>query len=79
LEANGQWPDIDVAGARIDHWNGQKISIARSDITDLIDRGLLDRCGGWTDFGRAFVLLGLERYEEAFDWVRRARPKAAYQ
>jgi len=79
LEDDGHWPSIDVGCARIDHWNGQKISIARSDITDLIDRGLLDSDGGWTDFGRAFVLLGLERYEEAFDWARRVRPKAAYQ
>jgi len=79
LESNGHWPTIDVGRARIKHWNGQKISIARSDITDLVDRGVLDSDGGWTDFGRAFVLLGLERYEEAFDWAQRARPKAAYQ
>ena len=79
LASNGEWPTIDVAGARIDHWNGQKISVAGSDITDLIDRGLLDCDGGWTDFGRALVLLCLERYEEAFDWVRGAHPKAAYQ
>jgi hypothetical protein len=79
LATNGDWPAIDVAGAQINHWNGQKLSVAGSDITDLIDRGLLDRDGGWTDFGRAFVLLGLERYEEAFDWARRVRPKTAYQ
>ncbi len=73
LEGNGQWPTIDVRGARVSHWNGRKISIARCDITDLIDRGLLDGNGRWTDYGRAFVLFGLERYEEAFEWVQRAR------
>ncbi len=72
LECDGHWPTIDVRGARISHWNGRKISIARSDITDLIDRGLLDSDGHWTDYGRAFVLFGLERFEEAFEWVRRA-------
>jgi signal transduction histidine kinase len=79
VATNGEWPEIDVSGTQVNHWNGQKVSVARSDITDLIDHGLLDYDGGWTDFGRAFVLLGLERYEEAFDWARRARPKAAYQ
>jgi two-component sensor histidine kinase len=79
LAANGKWPAIDVAGARIDHWNGQRVSVAESDINDLIDRGLLECDGGWTDFGRALVLLCLERYEEAFDLVRRAHPKAAYR
>jgi len=79
LESNDQWPDIDVGGARINHWNGHKISVARSDIDDLIDRGLLDSDGGWTDSGRAFVLLSLERYVEASYWMQRAQPNAAYQ
>lgn len=73
LECNGYLPAIDVGGARIGHWNGQKISVDRSDITDLIDRNLLDSDGRWTDYGRAFVLFGLERYEEAFEWAQRAR------
>lgn len=72
LEGNGHWPTIDIPGARITHWNGRKISIARSDITDLIDRSLLDSNGHWTDYGKAFVLLSLERYEEAFEQVQRA-------
>lgn len=72
LEYDGRWPAIDIRGARIDHWNGRKISIARSDIADLIDRRVLDSSGCWTDYGRAFVLFDLERYDEAFDWVGRA-------
>lgn len=72
LECDGRWPAIDIRGARMDHWNGRKISIARSDIADLIDRGVLDDSGCWTDYGRAFVLFGLERYDEAIDWARRA-------
>lgn len=72
LECDGHLPAIDVRGAKIGHWNGRKISIARSDIADLVDRGLLDGDGHWTDYGRAFVLFGLERYEEAFEWVQRA-------
>lgn len=67
LETDGHWPTIDVRNARISHWNGRTISIARSDITDLIDRGLLDSEGRWTDHGRAFVLFGLERYQEALE------------
>lgn len=72
FEDDGRWPAVDVRGARISHWNGRKIALAASDIADLIDRRLLDGDGGWTDFGRAFVLFGLERYEEAFECVRRA-------
>lgn len=52
LEGNGDLPPIDVIGARLDHWNGRKISVARADLIELIDRGLLDRCGRWTEYGR---------------------------
>ncbi|MDA1098671.1 MAG: hypothetical protein O2967_06755 [Proteobacteria bacterium] len=52
LEDSGHWAAIDVRDAHLKHWNGRKVSIARSDIADLIDRGLLDRDGRWTDFGR---------------------------
>ncbi len=73
LESDGDWPAIDLHGARVSHWNGRKIAVAGSDIRDLIDRQLLDRDGRWTDYGRAFVLFGLERYEEALEWAQRAR------
>jgi len=52
LEDNGHRPAIDVRGARLCHWNGRKVSIDRSDLADLIDRGLLDHDGRWTGFGR---------------------------
>lgn len=52
LEGNGSWPTIDVHNARLSHWNGRKISIARSELADLIDRGLLAYNGGWTEYGR---------------------------
>lgn len=52
LEGDGHLPAIDVRGARLGHWNRRKISIARSDLADLINRGLLDSNGRWTDYGR---------------------------
>lgn len=76
LEFDGDLPAIDIPGATMDHWNGQKLSLARSDIADLMTRGLIDRDGRWTDQGRALVLFGLERHDEALRWVRRARRAA---
>lgn len=73
LECDGRWPAIELRDAWVSHWNGRKIAVAGSDIRDLIDRQLLDRDGRWTDYGRAFVLFGLERYEQAHDWAQRAR------
>jgi hypothetical protein len=61
LEANGVWPTIDVRGAKLDHWNGQKISLARSDLSELLERGLIDGDGLWTNLGRR----ELARYAEA--------------
>ena len=52
MEGDGECPAIDIHGAWLDHWNGQKIAIARSDLADLIDRGVLNGDGGWTDHGR---------------------------
>ncbi|MDA1098532.1 MAG: hypothetical protein O2967_06050 [Proteobacteria bacterium] len=52
LEGDGHWAAIDVRNARLKHWNGRRVSIARSDIADLIDRCLLDRNGRWTAYGR---------------------------
>lgn len=52
LQSDGRWPAIDIPGARLGHWNGQKISIARSDLADLINRRLLDSDGRWTEYGR---------------------------
>ncbi len=49
---DGRLPKIDVARTQLDHWNGAKIAIARSDLDELIARGLIDRTGKWTDQGR---------------------------
>jgi hypothetical protein len=51
-EGNGVCPMIDVRGARLDHWNGHKISIARTELSELLDRGLIADDGHWTDLGR---------------------------
>ena len=72
LEHDGRWPDIDSRAAVVGHRNGRMISVAESEIAELMDRGLLDRDGGWTECGRAFVLFGLERYEEALECAGRA-------
>ena len=56
LEYDGTLPVIDMTGAHISHWNGQRISIDRREVGDLIDRGLLDRDGCWTAYGRAYLL-----------------------
>ncbi len=52
FEGSGEWPTINLRDARLKHWNGQKISVAGSDLADLFARGLLDNDGGWTDDGR---------------------------
>ena len=52
LEGDTDWPVIDIPGRRLKHWNGKEIAIDQSDLADLLDRGLLDKGGGWTDRGR---------------------------
>jgi hypothetical protein len=52
LESSADWPAIDVSGCCLTHWNGKKIAVTQSDLADLLDRGLLDKDGGWTDRGR---------------------------
>lgn len=79
FDSDDHWPEIDVRDAVMNHWNGHKISIARPDIDDLIDRGLIDADGGWTVAGRAYVLTALGRHAEASYWIQRAYPKAAHQ
>ncbi len=52
FEGNGHCPAIDIHNTWLRHWNGRKISVARSDLAELIGRGLLEYNGGWTEHGR---------------------------
>jgi hypothetical protein len=65
LEDTCDWPTVDIAKANINHWNGYAITINESDITDAIDRGLLNADGHWTEFGRTYLTRGLEGSQEA--------------
>ncbi len=65
FEDTGESPSIDVHGAALNHWNGLKISIARADLVDLADSGLLDGDGDWTVYGHRELarLAGVEAPE----------------
>ena len=52
LEAEGRCPAIDLAGARLSHWNGAAIALPLADLAELIAGGLLDASGRWTTHGR---------------------------
>ena len=52
LEGDEDWPVVDISGRYLKHWNGKEIAIDQFDLADLLDRGLLDKDGGWTDRGR---------------------------
>ncbi len=51
FEGTGDCPTIDLAGARLEHWNGRKISLDRTDLDELLEDGLLDSNGQWTRYG----------------------------
>lgn len=71
-DLDGRMPEVDIAGAAIGHWNGQRISVDPTDIAELIDRQMLDGGGRWTDFGRALVSFAAAQYEDAGDYAARA-------
>lgn len=55
LERGDDLPIVDISAAAIQHWNGQKIAVEPSEIMEMVDSGLIDGEGNWTDYGRSFM------------------------
>jgi hypothetical protein len=54
---DGDFPRVSVPRSSVCHWNGIEVNVDFSDILSLIDGGLIDVAGRWTDEGQERLLV----------------------
>jgi hypothetical protein len=54
---DGDLPHVSVPRSCVRHWNGVEVNVDFADILALIDGGLVDVAGHWTDRGQERLLM----------------------